>query len=84
MLCKAGKMIVIQVGPYRASIENYEWSCKDKKFKEILDFYLEEDGPSPSDPYPDLTAANTIINKLGGEIIRQDKKEEVDEKGLIY
>lgn len=76
-------MVVIQVKGYRASIENYKWSCKDKDFKGLLDTYINPKGSSPSDPYPDLTVAKEVIKDLGGEIIRQDKLPE-SKKGVVY
>lgn len=76
-------MVVIEVGPYRASIENYKWSCKNAEFLKYLNYNLPKDGRSPSEPNPDFAAAKEIVDKLGGKIIRHDKVESTDEE-LIY
>jgi len=66
-------MVKIKIGDVEATIENYEWSSKDKRLEKMLNARLDPDGPSGADPYPDLTAAQEAVDSLGGEIVKYDK-----------
>lgn len=67
-------MVKIKIGDTEATIENYEWSCKDKLLRQVLNGMLDPLGPSGADPYPDLTAAREAVAKLGGEIVEYDEQ----------
>jgi len=67
-------MVKVRIGDTEATIKNYEWSSKDKRFERMLNAILDPLGPSGADPYPDLTAAQETIDSLGGEIVEYDKQ----------
>lgn len=65
-----------------ATIQQYKWTAKDESFTRLLNSLLDPDGPSGSDPNPDLTAAREIAKLLDGEVV--SFQEMFVEPGLIY
>jgi hypothetical protein len=57
-----------------ATIEGYTWRSDDPLLEALLNSYLDVDGPSGSDPFPDLTAATEAVKRLGAgaKIVQQD------------
>ena len=77
----------IKFAPYdqEAVIEHYEWTAAPEELKALLDTYLDPFGPSPSDPYPEMTVAREVTSKIGGKIVYFDPPNyHDDEEGRIY
>ena len=64
-------MIKVKTVLGEATIKNYRWSSSDPKVAKLFNRYLKPYGPSPSDPYPDKTAADEIVRIFKGRIIEQ-------------
>lgn len=58
-----------------AVCHNYQWSCDDPLWLEILNLRLNDNGPSMADPYPELTEARDVISAYGGRLISANVKE---------
>ena len=63
--------VTIKVLGEEAVIEDYEWTATDP-LKGLLDTYLSPHGTSPSDPFPEMTVAQDVISRLGGEVLSFD------------
>lgn len=72
----------IQIGPFEATIDGWEWTCEDDTLQRLLNTMLDPYGPSGADPNPDLTAAQEAVERLGGKIIRYDPTEY--DPGVVY
>jgi hypothetical protein len=75
-------MVKVTIMNEPATINGYVWTSPVKGLAEFLNAFLPWHGASPSDPNPDLTAAQDAIKKFGGEIIHADPVEYVE--GRIY
>ena len=68
-----------------AVIEHYRWTEAPENMIALLETYLLPFGASPSDPFPEMTVANEIVRKIGGEIIAfEPPKYPDDGKERIY
>lgn len=76
-------MVKIEIGGIEATIENYEWTSKNKKLESLLNTMLDPLGPSGADPYPDLTAAQAAVDRLGGRVVEYDKPTDYP-KGTVF
>jgi len=76
-------MVRVKFGPYEATIEGYQWNCKEKSLEKLLNASLHPYGPSGSDPYPDLTAAKKAAAEFNGEILDYDKPKPIPEGTII-
>jgi len=75
-------MVKVIISGTKATINKYKWSSPDKDLAAMLNSSLPWHGAGPSDPNPDLTAAQDAIAKFGGEILQSDPVEYVE--GRIY
>lgn len=75
-------MVTVNIAGDIATIDGYEWQSDNESLQELLNAMLHPSGPSGADPYPDLTAAEAAIAKLGGEVTHADEVEYVE--GRIY
>lgn len=63
-----------------AVFDGEKWTYPDKSMQDLLNLTIPEvDG---SDPNPDKTAAQYVVDNFGGEIVKVDSAEFV--KGTIY
>ena len=65
-----------------ATIEGYVWTSPDAGLAAMLNAGLPWHGAGPSDPNPDLTAAQDAVKTLGGEVLEASPVEYVE--GRIY
>ena len=72
----------IKVGVFEATLDGWEWAEGDAWFVDRLNAMLDPEGPSGSDPAPDLHEAQRVAKELGGQVIRFDKPEYVE--GTVY
>ena len=61
---------VVEIGGRLAGLVGWEWSSDDGPLVALLNSELDLDGPSPSDPFPQLTEAKAAAARHGGKIIR--------------
>lgn len=73
---------VVRFDSVLATINGYEWECDDSVLKALLDSMLDPDGPSPSNPQPDITEARRVAEVLGGEVMEEIPEEH--EEGKVY
>lgn len=65
------------------TIDGYEWSGLNKTVVNMLDSFLSPNGPSGSDPNPDATAAQRVIDELAiAAMVRFDELDYVP--GRVY
>lgn len=76
--------VTIQVGRQFAAIDNYQWESSNKVLEKALNSLLNKNGPSPSDPYPDHTAAINAVKVIGGKIVKVDPMRIPLEKDRVY
>lgn len=63
-------MVTIEIYSKQATIQDYVWSCEEPTIADFLNATTDLNGPSGSDPYPDLTAALRAIKEAGsGRVI---------------
>lgn len=72
----------VKIGPHKARIEGYVWTCEDKALQRLLNALLSPFGPSGSDPNPDASAAEAAVKTLGGRVLQADPTEYVE--GRVY
>ena len=72
----------IKVGAFEAILDGWEWTGDDAWFVDKLNSMLDPEGPSGSDPAPDLHEARRTAKELGGQVVRFDKPEYV--KDTVY
>jgi hypothetical protein len=60
--------VTIRILDQEATIEHYKLTAPDK-LKGLLDTYLDVHRLSPSDPFPEMTVAQEVVSRIGGEII---------------
>ncbi len=72
----------IKVLNKKYTIEDYKWSGPDKIVVNMLNSFLDPDGPSGSDPNPDATAAQAVADEMGFKMLRYDKLKYVP--GRVY
>ena len=75
-------MVKIKTMGNEAIAQNGAWQSKDKLTQAMLRSLIPWHGVSPSDPNPNLTAAQKAIETFGGEILHADPVEYVE--GRIY
>jgi len=75
-------MVRIKILDEVATINGYQWRSENESLTAMLTAMLSPFGTSPSDPHPDLTAAQDAIAVFGGEILHADPVEYVE--GRIY
>ena len=75
-------MVRIKIFDEEATIDGYKWQAKNKSILAMLNSFLSPFGTSPSDPHPDLTVAQEVIDTVNGEILHADPAEYVE--GRIY
>ena len=66
----------------QATCTNYHWEADNETLAKYLNVLLDPNGPSGSDPNPDLTAARVAVNEIGAKIVDYDDLEAVP--GRIY
>lgn len=64
------------------TITDYKWSGPNKTVVKMLDSFLDPDGPSGSDPNPDTTAAQAVVDEMGFKMVHYDKLDYVP--GRVY
>lgn len=72
----------IEVLGKKYTIEDYKWTGPDKTTVSMLNSFLDLDGPSGSDPNPDATAAQAVVDEMGFKMLRYDKLKYVP--GRVY
>lgn len=56
------------------TITDYKWSGPEKAIVDMLTSFLKPNGPSGSDPNPDATAAQNVVDELAiTRMVRFDK-----------
>lgn len=65
-------MVRISIFGTEATIDGYRWSSPNKHIEGVLNAQLDPLGPSGSDPDPDRTAAQAVIERYGGKILQAD------------
>lgn len=73
-------MVKIKMLGAEAVIDGYVWLSNDDGLQELLQSYIDPLGPSGSDPYPDLTAAQMMVDLFGGEVVEFDEPPLYDER----
>lgn len=62
-------------------ITDYKWSGPDKVVVDMLNSFIDPEGPSGADPNPDATAAQNVVDKLAiAEMVRFDKLDYVPDR----
>lgn len=72
----------IEVLNRKYTIDEYKWSGPDKRVVSMLNSFLDPEGPSGSDPNPDATAAQMVVDKMDFKLLRYDKLDYVP--GRVY
>ena len=67
--------VVVEIGGEKAEINDYKWTSEDKVLQGLLNSMIDPIGPSGADPYPDLTAADDAVKRLGGKVVEIPKQE---------
>ena len=63
------------------TIKDYKWSGPDKVVVDMLNSFLAPEGPSGSDPNPDATAAQNVVDELSiAEMVHFDKLDYVPDR----
>jgi len=75
--------VVIQVAGIPARIDGYKWTSKSKALENLLNSMLDPFGPPTSDPDPDATVAEQIVQLLEGTVIYAHGKN-TRKPGVIY
>lgn len=67
----------IKLGETIAVIDGMFWTVEsgDHRWAEILNEDIPIEGPSPSDPDPDLTQAESAVKNYGAVIVSNDNKD---------
>jgi len=65
-----------------ATISGYVWTSDTPKVARILNNLLPPDGAEASDPNPDYTVAQDVVNQFGGKILSFDKSK--FDKRVVY
>lgn len=73
---------VIRIGSSTAILIGWEWKSNDPALEELLNSMLDPDGPSPSDPQPQINEAHRVVGELGGFVEREVPF--VAEPGVVY
>jgi hypothetical protein len=73
----------IKITGITATCNGYNWTSEDDAIADFLNALLHPLGPSGSDPNPDATAAQEVINKLGGEMVHFDPTPPID-PNVVY
>lgn len=76
-------MVIVQILNDQARIQNGQWKSSNRILEKNLQVFSDMSKVYTSDPYPDLTLAKQAVERLGGEIIKQDPKPEAPE-GVIF
>ena len=75
-------MVKVIIDGEPATINNYVWASPAEGLADLLNSELPWHGAGPSDPNPDLTAAQDAVKKFGGEVLSFTPVEYVE--GRIY
>jgi len=75
-------MVSASIMGVEAQVENWVWSCENTLLENYLNIMRDPLGPSGADPYPDLTLAESAVERLGGKILKYDELEHVE--GRVY
>lgn len=73
---------IIEVLGKKYTIKDYKWTGPDKTTVKMLNSFLDPDGPSGSDPNPDATAAQKVVDEMGFKLLQYDKLDYVP--GRVY
>jgi hypothetical protein len=76
-------MVRVIVSGTEASVEGLKWTCERKDVLGLVQACMRLFRTGPWDPYPDLHAAEFVIEKLGGKVLKADLAP-TTEKGRIY
>lgn len=66
-------MVKVKFGIYEATIQDLEWASSNKPLERWLNGEVPVDGPSGSDPFPDLTLARLMVKRIGGKVIEANQ-----------
>jgi len=65
-----------------AVIDGYKWASKNARLQELLNANLDPGGPGGEIPDPDWDAAQAMIDKYGGKVIKKAPKP-APERGTV-
>lgn len=71
----------IEILSKKYTIDSYKWSGPNKEVVNMLNSFLDLNGPSGSDPNPDATAAQNVVDELAiAEMVHFDKLDYVSDR----